>query len=362
MLDSGVLDVAIGVVFLFLLLSLICSAINEFIELFLKRRARDLERGLTQLLGNPATVTALYNHPLVNALFEGQYPPVNKRKLPTYIPSRNFALALMDIVQPATGQGPSGAAGAVLPQPAVVAGPSAEAPPQVAPPTSTGLRAALATPPLTFSKIALLALVDAAGTDAAAARQNIEDWYNAAMDRVSGWYKRRTQFVLFVIGLVLVVASNADAIGFSRYLSTNKTARDLIVNQAQQFASVKTAGQTASPAPSSTPRQAVNTSPAQLVDSLGRLQAYGGIPFGWRFPPSHEELNKSDRAQEDYDNDWRRVPQYWWEYLAKIAGLLVSAFAITLGAPFWFDLLNKFMVVRSTIKPKEKSQEEGSKA
>jgi hypothetical protein len=35
--------------------------------------------------------------------------------------------------------------------------------------------------------------------------------------------------------------------------------------------------------------------------------------------------------------------------------------AVSFGAPFWFDLLNRFMVVRSTVKPKEKSPEEESK-
>ena len=29
-----------------------------------------------------------------------------------------------------------------------------------------------------------------------------------------------------------------------------------------------------------------------------------------------------------------------------------------LGAPFWFDVLNRLMVIRSTVKPKEKSPDE----
>jgi hypothetical protein len=45
----------------------------------------------------------------------------------------------------------------------------------------------------------------------------------------------------------------------------------------------------------------------------------------------------------------------------KLPGWLLTGMAISLGAPFWFDLLNKFMVVRSTIKPQEKSQTEPSK-
>jgi hypothetical protein len=43
-----------------------------------------------------------------------------------------------------------------------------------------------------------------------------------------------------------------------------------------------------------------------------------------------------------------------------VLGLLITAFAISLGAPFWFDLLNKFMIVRATVKPKEKSPDEAS--
>jgi hypothetical protein len=40
---------------------------------------------------------------------------------------------------------------------------------------------------------------------------------------------------------------------------------------------------------------------------------------------------------------------------------LITGFAISQGAPFWFDLLNRFMVVRSTVKPNEKSEEQPSK-
>ena len=49
--------------------------------------------------------------------------------------------------------------------------------------------------------------------------------------------------------------------------------------------------------------------------------------------------------------------QPWWIW---IVGWMMTAFAATMGAPFWFDLLNKMMVIRSTVKPKEKSPEEGS--
>jgi hypothetical protein len=51
----------------------------------------------------------------------------------------------------------------------------------------------------------------------------------------------------------------------------------------------------------------------------------------------------------------------WQLWFIKLAGLLLTGLAISQGAPFWFDILNKFMVIRSTVKPREKSHEEKSK-
>src|SRR5690242_6627085 len=127
MFNSGILDVAIGLIFVYLLLSLIASAANEMIERWLKYRATDLERGIRELLEDPpgtktepaqpapaqspnnsastgsSIVQKLYDHPLVNSLFKGTYEEAAKLKrlggieLPSYIPARNFALAIWDL-------------------------------------------------------------------------------------------------------------------------------------------------------------------------------------------------------------------------------------------------------------------------
>jgi hypothetical protein len=74
-----------------------------------------------------------------------------------------------------------------------------------------------------------------------------------------------------------------------------------------------------------------------------------GLPIGWVWPSA------------DNVDDRRRVPQTVSEILMKLIGLLLTGFAISQGAPFWFDLLNKVMVIRSTVKPAEKSHEQPSK-
>jgi hypothetical protein len=128
MFNSSVIDVAIGLVFVFLLLSLVASAVKEGLEAIFKRRASDLERGIRELVGNvfegkksddkddsdknaaeekvtaettdetvaAQFVSSLYDHGLINSLFAGRYG-AKGTELPSYIPSKNFALALMDI-------------------------------------------------------------------------------------------------------------------------------------------------------------------------------------------------------------------------------------------------------------------------
>jgi hypothetical protein len=96
---SGVLDVAIGVAFVYLLLSLICSAVTEGIARIFAMRSSNLKDGIRNLLddqGEVGYVQALYEHPLISGLYrQGWFDRLVRRDgKPSYIPSRTFALAL----------------------------------------------------------------------------------------------------------------------------------------------------------------------------------------------------------------------------------------------------------------------------
>ena len=103
MFGSNILDAAIGLLFVYVVLSLICSAAHEILEGFLKYRSSDLERGLRELLEsnsqNTMVTETVYNHPLIGGLFKGKYVPGKTHNLPSYIPAHNFALAVMDLVK-----------------------------------------------------------------------------------------------------------------------------------------------------------------------------------------------------------------------------------------------------------------------
>ncbi len=325
MFGSTLLEIVLGLIFVYLLLSLICSALNEIIEAFLKKRAADLERGIRELLHEDkgtGLLKALYEHPLVSGLFKGKYDPKKTRNLPSYIPARNFALALMDIVLAGQANVSSGAAGAA----------ASEQPPAGSYPLKS-LRDAIGTLSNTEVRQALMTLVDAAGNDVAKARENIEAWYNSSMERVTGWYKRRAQFIILFLGFGVVVALNADTIAISTSLSRDKAVRDSLVATAQDY---------------------VNQ-PSDTGNATDRVKQYTekirslGLPLGWT---KGNPLSIPDEKRPDESMSWPM----------KIIGWLITTVAISLGAPFWFDLLNKFMAVRSSVKPKEKSPEEESRS
>ncbi len=328
MFGSEILDVAIGMVMTFLLLSLVCSSIKEAFETVLNHRSKDLELGIREMLGDiqrKGIVPALYNHPLIDGLFKGVYTAGKTRNLPSYIPSRTFALALIDLLAESTKHSAAGTS-------TISNAPDMEA-----------IKAAVAALPFNSRlRGALMPILAVAKDDTVQFKFELERWYDGTMDRVSGWYKRRTQIMLAGIGMSLAIAMNVDSVSLARYLNTSQTARQVLITNVQQY-------QQGHP-----PLEGPQLS--ELRDPMGWLQRQGGLPLGWVATPL------PGQTQADFTHDWRRLPDSLSSWLFKIAGLLFTGFAVTLGAPFWFDLLNRFMVVRSTVKPDEKSPIEHSKA
>jgi hypothetical protein len=344
MFGSEILDVAIGLVFVYLLLSLLCSAIREGIAGLLKTRAVHLERGIQRLLQDSAQnglAKTMYEHPLISSLRSGDKN--NRWNLPSYIPSRNFALAFMDLV--ARGKDLTNGSNA---------GPAA---PWI---SFDGLRSSVQSLGNVPLQRTLLSLIDTADGDLAKLQANIEAWYDSGMDRVSGWYKRRTQWVLLVIGLVASVLLNVDTIRIATTLYQDDAKREAIVAQAESAA------------------RSGNLQNENARQIYARLEGLN-LPIGWpedtanatqSGTPAQGAQQKAQQgaAQATTPQNAPRqstrsksLRQHLSEATpTQILGWLISAFAVTFGAPFWFDILNKIMVVRSTVKPHEKSPEESS--
>lgn len=376
MFGSWVLDVGIGLIVVFILFATICSSVREGIEACMKTRASFLERGIRELLNDKKGTglnRLLYEHPLIFSLFSGDYQTTSQRQapsifdrgrnLPSYIPSRSFALALFDLVARGPVRRDPESSGTTLLMPA--SGTLAQAPQSLlAPPlTLEALRARigeLGSEPL--SRV-MLAAIDTAGGDLEVFLKNIEEWFDRTMERVSGWYRRKTNLIVFLIALVLAGAFNIDSFAIANHLYRNQADRDTIVKQAEAMLNKRAAeisrqsGALASQQAQSTPKPAAKAAPeasgavasqpdARTNDANSPPLLFNdslSLPIGW--------------TTLDHYASWRVVP-------LMLAGWLVTAIAATLGAPFWFDVLGKIMIVRSTFKrydtSSEKQLQEGS--
>jgi hypothetical protein len=172
----------------------------------------------------------------------------------------------------------------------------------------------------------LLTAIDSAQGNFDRARREIEAWYDSSMDRVAGWYKRSTQWLIFGIGLVVAIGLNINTLVIAEYLYRNDDARAAVVARAE-LAAADTAF--------------LSQGLAEARQALDELK----LPIGW---------GAARVAGES------RPAGVWNTVFNPILGWLITALAATMGAPVWFDLLNKVMVIRSTVKPREKSPEEGS--
>ena len=270
---AALLATAFGLIAVYAAFSVVASWINEQFAAALNWRGKMLLQGIGRLLGDDGMARKLFDHPIV----VGAKPAAGR--LPSYLSDRQFVLTLVDLVA-----GEKGAAG-----------PN---------PTSQALDdmwAAVNALPAGGLKDALLVMLRDAGQSYASFMTDLATWYNDQMDRVSGWYKRRTQLVLVAIAIVLAAVFDIDTIRLTSAMWHDPMLR----------ATVAAAG-------------AASTQ-SDVVNAI--LSA--PLPIGW---------------------DFAHLDGSGWAWIMRIVGIALSALALSLGAPFWFDLLGAVANVRNAGK------------
>jgi len=292
MLGSSVLEVAIGMGLFFLLLAIICTSINEVIARIFKMRASTLKSGIGELLADPGfqrIAQHVYSHPLIKAH--------EKKHRPSYVHARTFAAALTDtIVKGATS---------VEQIQAAIAADDALPPDEQAYPEDL--------------KRQLTIIINDARGDITLLRKGLEVWFDDAMNRVSGWYKRKTQVVTFIVAFFLVALMNADTLAIADGMVKNPAAREAFIAQASALVPT-----------------GENGVPATDVHAVRAALEPLGIQMGWSAVDPNDPVG------------WFKNPQNW---LGHVPGWAITIFAVLLGAPFWFDLLNRVANIRSGGDP-----------
>jgi hypothetical protein len=306
------LDVLIGLATVYLAFGVACTAAVEAVSAWLKVRSTNLEAALEEFLAgdckqNQETepfVKAFYDHPLVQALTK------DKNGRPSYIPPEIVGQVVEAVV---TANG-----------------------------TVTSLVDAVDNLPDGRIKSLLKIFITQAGGNAAAFRKAVEDHFNAAMDRASGCFKRHTQKWALIISAAFVIGANADTVALTNSLASDPAARARMVEVAQLHLT------------------AVTISAKTTEDLMRAGQTEGDLTVEQAKKQVAMARTALDRAVSDLESTgiqigWQDLPSTFSEWLTKFFGLLVSIFAVSLGAPFWFDVLQGFMRVRTTgVAPREK--------
>lgn len=327
MFGSQVLETAAGLAFVYLVLSTFASAINEAIAGIFALRARGLESSLKNMLAEnvaqPAALaaaaggapqiavaagatpaqagwnvaSALLEHPVVSNLSAPRAFWKGFSK-PAYLEAGTFASVLLDIVAPDSGG------------------------------SLAQIRASVDGLQNKELRRALLPLVDQAAGDIDKARANIESWYDQAMDRLSGMYKRRAQFVLFVLGLVIAASMNIDTIRTVTTLWKDPVVREQLLEQAKEAAKSNRPGTATAPDLQQALKEAKTA-----TDNFDQQYSSMATPLGWAKTPA-----------EYYKTGWG---QWWW--LVCLLGWLLTGVAVSFGAPFWFDFLNNTLKLNARL-------------
>lgn len=400
MFGSTALDVVIGLVFVFLLYSLLASILQEIFSTWMGLRARILKKAIVRMLNDNGTdprrplkwyrflfwflntfvwkrvtsfyrvliqrdppegtlARSFYEHPLIKYLGENTY-----NSKPAYLSAKNFSKVMVDLITGMKNKAGSDYAVEIQtfmdPDSEKVLADNDDEHPLKAPEIPKGDT----TKTVEVQKDTYVFLqslwADAQG-DLTRFKALLEGWYDDTMERTTGWYKQYTQFFLFLIGFSIAVAFNVDAIRISQKLASDPELREQVVQQADAFvkahpnldAELKEARRAATD--STDASQAQVDSVQALLDKQDTLMARanrlvsGDIQnlnqvLGLGYDPVEGRFFSCHNLQRFCRGFFSR------EGLIRTVGWILTALAISLGAPFWFDLLNKLMQLRGTVK------------
>lgn len=270
MFDHPIIDVTFGLVFFYVVLSLVASAVQEWIASVCAMRSKNLRAGVENLIGNDYA-KKVYEHPLIKNL-------AKKNRLPSYIAPETLSRVLLEVIA-REDNGKS-----------YVAHTSDEARAMVEKITDGH--------PV---KDILGAMIDDSDDAVNALKDRLAGWFDEGMSRVSGWYRRRAKLFIFIIGATVTIATNASSVHMAEELWRNDALRTQIAAQAQVAAEER------------------DVSKLEPIN-LENLESF---PIGW--------------AEREGG---------WLDWLKRVLGWLITTAAVSLGAPFWFDLLGKVANLR----------------
>lgn len=286
----AVLSIIIGIVFVLLLFSMLTSAVVEVYHAFFASRGKHLRDTLEIMLGKEIC-DKFYEHSYFRQLSSATKPKSGK-KLPIWVEKGTFSSVLADILTPANS--------------------NLSIPERIALIENEDLRKVL-----DF-------LWRQSNNRVDVFQQKVEAWFDDVMARAKDWFGDATKWRLFMIGLVLAGILNADTIQIYKSLSVNAALRDELVKNAETFTQ-----ENAAVAGIDTSKSFDQAKQSFLISKDLYVQTVQSpLGLGW--------------------TDQGVIPTDWWGWLIKLIGWALTGVAVTLGAPFWYDMLRKLLSIKGS--------------
>ncbi|MEO6231139.1 MAG: hypothetical protein ABJB11_12360 [Ferruginibacter sp.] len=399
MLDNVALNLVIGLVFVYLLYSLFATVLSEIIATKLGLRARNLKEGIDRMLNDVSTeaegfwprmwdslklmknpknprVTNFYNHPEIKYLGS-----TGIFKVPSQFKAVSFSKTLLNLLNeigykklnidgntkmedPAEGDIKEIPVTEISKERIIAALTGIVADHKIA----TGVEKAKIVLDEETAKYVQSMWYESYG-DLVKFKLQLEAWFDRTMEQCTEWYKRKIQIVLLVLGFMLAWFFNADTFTIISKLSTDKDARDKIVTLAAAYSQNNMPPDTSKLSFTAEKLDSLNNVKKRLEQDIADANTILGVG-GWApdsvkvvidsiskqkvYSPQVDYVSLSKTDQEETElirfthcEKW----QYFFRLLAHhFFGFLITAIAISLGAPFWFDMLNKMMKLRTSLK------------
>ncbi|NWF67856.1 MAG: hypothetical protein HXY40_02100 [Chloroflexi bacterium] len=353
MINSAIIDVGIGLVLVYILLSIVVTQVNNVIVNFLNLRAEHLRDGLERLITDERLRYEVLTHPMLNVvqgeMMLGQKPTLRKRL------GNAFRTAVEAIFAPHLTKRNDTTNTSYI-EPTVFADVMIDMLIKN-PELLSQLRNVQVPQFIELLKQhiddvnlerTLEALLSTANTiDEAKAK--LVTWFNGGMSQLSDLFKRRVQYVSFIVGLLLAVTLNVDTVYMAQTFWTDPSTRQIavsaantVLNDEQQILT-----QTATAANEDKLSQSI-TRVQQSINDLFDLQ----LPIGWyNVDPatSPTDLLILSDPRTDGRNFWNIIPTNhtngllgWLSFIfVKTMGWLLTAMAVMQGSDFWFNLLRQ---------------------
>jgi len=337
-----ILDLVAGIIFIFFLLSIICSSIVEMVLTATKVRSQILGQWLLHIFDTKITDAKNEQFPLGQMIMDHCAVTVlsDKKKPPAYIDSKNFVSAVIDKI--------SAYSSVINPKSIEEIIKSIE--------STTAISGELKRTFMIYANEVrdTLDLVTVKTTGAIEMfRHKLENWFDSNMDRLTGTLKTSyTRRFTLIAALILTVLLNADTIAISKYLYNNPEARLRVAAKAYETSAddsirsdmekIKQKAMANDPVMKLTINQLSDSLKAKL-DVINKANAAlrESIPLGWSL--SEFAGNKK----------WYEWAGLWF---GKLVGMVITVLAVMMGAPFWFDVLNKVSNIRGNGKKPEESK------